>query len=39
MNRYCPSIWDAMARGGITDTNYQILPGDRIYMVDDSWSR
>ena len=27
--------WEAIARGGITDTNYQILPGDRVYIVDD----
>jgi len=31
-----PVDWDAIAHGGITDTNYQILPGDRIYIVDDS---
>jgi polysaccharide export outer membrane protein len=30
-----PVDWDAMAHGGATDTNYQIMPGDRIYMVDD----
>ena len=31
-----PVDWDAVTHGGITDTNYQILPGDRIYIVDDS---
>jgi len=31
-----PVNWDAIAHGGITDTNYQILPGDRVYIVDDS---
>jgi len=31
-----PVDWEAVAHGGITDTNYQILPGDRIYIVDDS---
>jgi polysaccharide biosynthesis/export protein len=31
-----PVNWDAIAHGGMTDTNYQILPGDRIYLVDDS---
>ena len=30
-----PVDWTAIARGGVTDTNYQILPGDRIYIVDD----
>lgn len=31
-----PVDWDAISRGGVTDTNYQIMPGDRIYIVDDS---
>lgn len=30
-----PVDYVAIARGGVTDTNYQILPGDRIYIVDD----
>jgi polysaccharide biosynthesis/export protein len=30
-----PVDWVAIARGGVTDTNYQLLPGDRIYIVDD----
>jgi polysaccharide biosynthesis/export protein len=30
-----PVDWDAIAHGAITDTNYQILPGDRIYVVED----
>jgi polysaccharide biosynthesis/export protein len=30
-----PVNWDAITHGGITDTNYQIFPGDRIYIVDD----
>jgi polysaccharide biosynthesis/export protein len=30
-----PVNWNAIAHGGITDTNYQILPGDRVYVVDD----
>jgi polysaccharide biosynthesis/export protein len=31
-----PVDWDAIAHRGITDTNYQILPGDRVFIVDDS---
>jgi polysaccharide biosynthesis/export protein len=31
-----PVDWDAITRGGITDTNYQLLPGDRIYIKDDN---
>jgi polysaccharide biosynthesis/export protein len=27
--------WNAIARGGITDTNYQLMPRDRLYIVDD----
>ena len=25
-----PVDWNAIAHGGVTDTNYQILPGDRV---------
>lgn len=28
--------WDAIVRGGQTRTNYQILPGDRIYVQADN---
>ena len=31
-----PVDWVAITRGGLTDTNYQLLPGDRIYIVDDN---
>ena len=31
-----PVNWDAIARGGATGTNYQLLPGDRLYIVDDN---
>jgi len=31
-----PVDWDAVARGGATGTNYQLLPGDRLYIVDDN---
>lgn len=27
--------WNSIARGGITDTNYQLLPGDRLYVKAD----
>lgn len=29
--------WNAIASGGITTTNYQLLPGDRIYIEADHW--
>ncbi len=31
-----PVDYVAIARGGVTDTNYQLLPGDRLYIVDDN---
>jgi polysaccharide biosynthesis/export protein len=34
-NEILPVNWVAITRGAMTDTNYQILPGDRIYIVDD----
>ncbi len=30
-----PIDWAAITRGARADSNYQILPGDRIYIVDD----
>ena len=30
-----PVNWDEIAHVGRTDTNYQILPGDRVYIVED----
>ena len=30
-----PVDYSAITRGGVTDTNYQLLPGDRLYIVDD----
>ena len=30
-----PIEWDAIAAGAVTDTNYQILPGDRVYIKED----
>ncbi|MCE5302577.1 MAG: polysaccharide biosynthesis/export family protein [Planctomycetaceae bacterium] len=38
-NQNCDDIlpidWVAISRGGRAETNYQILPGDRLYVVDD----
>lgn len=31
-----PVDWEAIARGGETKTNYQLMPGDRLYIVADS---
>ena len=31
-----PVNWEAIASGGETSTNYQLLPGDRLYLADDS---
>ena len=36
-----PIDWEAITRDAITETNYQILPGDRIYIGEDeavAWS-
>jgi len=36
-----PIDWDAITQGAMTATNYQILPGDRIYISQDeamAWS-
>jgi polysaccharide biosynthesis/export protein len=30
-----PVNWEAIAGGGLTETNYQLLPGDRLYIVDE----
>ena len=30
-----PVDWEAIARGGETKTNYQLLPDDRLYIVDE----
>jgi polysaccharide export outer membrane protein len=30
-----PINWDAIVQGGATGTNYQILPGDRIFVGED----
>ena len=31
-----PVDWEGIARGGSTETNYQIFPGDRLYIADDN---
>ena len=30
-----PVEWDSIAKGGATATNYQLLPGDRLYVAAD----
>ena len=30
-----PVNWNAIVRGAVTDTNYQVLPGDRLYIKAD----
>lgn len=30
-----PVDWNAIVQGGATETNYQILPGDRIFIAED----
>jgi polysaccharide export outer membrane protein len=30
-----PVDWDAITRGGMTATNYQVLPGDRVFVAED----
>jgi polysaccharide biosynthesis/export protein len=34
-----PVDWNAIVRGGSTATNYQIMPGDRVYVGLDPWIR
>jgi len=36
MEQVLPIDWDGIARGAQTATNYQILPGDRLYVVNDA---
>jgi polysaccharide export outer membrane protein len=30
-----PVDWDAITRGGMTATNYQLMPGDRVFIAAD----
>jgi polysaccharide export outer membrane protein len=32
-----PVNWQDITRGGSTRTNYQILPGDRVFIAEDRW--
>ena len=32
-----PVDWVAITKGGSTTTNYQVLPGDRIFVAEDHW--
>jgi protein involved in polysaccharide export with SLBB domain len=34
-----PVDWRAISRGGSSTTNYQLLPRDRLYIVEDPWVR
>ena len=34
--QHLPVDWDAITRGGVTATNYQVLPGDRIFIAEDN---
>ncbi|MBV9125362.1 MAG: polysaccharide biosynthesis/export family protein [Planctomycetes bacterium] len=34
-----PVDWKGMVEGGAVATNYQIMPGDRIYVESDHWIR
>lgn len=34
-----PVDWAAIVQGGVTSTNYQLFPGDRVYVQSDSWIR
>lgn len=33
--QHLPVDWDAITRGAMTATNYQLLPGDRVFIVED----
>ena len=33
--QHLPVDWDAITRGAATATNYQVLPGDRIFIAED----
>ena len=34
-----PVDWCAITQRGLTDTNYQLLPGDRVYVQAQPWIR
>jgi len=31
--------WIGVTQRGATSTNYQIMPGDRVYVYSDKWKR
>jgi polysaccharide export outer membrane protein len=33
-----PVEWDLVVKGGSTTTNYQLLPGDRVFIADNPWA-
>jgi polysaccharide export outer membrane protein len=33
-----PVEWDLVVKGGSTATNYQLLPGDRVFIADNPWA-
>jgi len=35
VEQHLPIEWDAITRGAATGTNYQVLPGDRIFIAED----
>ncbi len=36
-NNILPVNWDAISSGGSTLTNYQLMPGDRVFVSVDPW--
>lgn len=33
-----PVEWEQVVKGGSTATNYQLLPGDRVFIADNAWA-
>jgi polysaccharide export outer membrane protein len=33
-----PVEWELIVKGGSTTTNYQLLPGDRVFIADNPWA-
>lgn len=33
-----PVEWEQVVKGGSTTTNYQLLPGDRVFIADNPWA-
>lgn len=33
-----PVEWNQVVKGGSTTTNYQLLPGDRVFIADNPWA-